>query len=165
MNRMSDLERLVAIEEIKNLKARRDRAVDTKDWVTYENLHAPDHYSHNEGFARWNGAAEMVANVRRLMEDVTSVHHSHTPDITFDSPTTATAIWGMEDNIFWKQGNEDHWLRGFGFYHETYEKRGGTWVFTSRRLKRTCVQTSPGALFGEARAALRSKLDDEHRQS
>jgi hypothetical protein len=155
MKDLSDLERLVAIEAIKNLKARRDRAVDTQDWVTYEALHAPDHYSHNEGFDRWNGAAEMVANVRRLMEGVTSVHHSHTPDITFESPTRATGVWGMEDNLFWKQGNEDHWLRGFGFYHETYEKRDGKWVFTSRMLKRTHVQTSRGALFGEARAAQR----------
>jgi SnoaL-like domain len=153
MEIMSDIERLVALEEIKLLKARRDRAVDTKDWETYEALHAPDHYSHNEGFERWNSAAEMIANVKKLMADVVSVHHSHTPQITFESPTKATGIWGMEDNIFWKQGQEDHWLQGFGFYHETYEKRGRKWVFTSRQLKRLHVRTSPGALMGAQRTA------------
>ena len=153
MDGMSDIERLLAIEEIKVLKARRDRAVDTKDWATYEALHAPDHFSHNEGFERWNTAAEMIANVSKIMADVISVHHSHTPQLTFDSPTKVTGIWGMEDNIFWKQGEEDHWLQGFGFYHETYEKRDGRWVFTSRQLKRTHVRTSPGAIMGAERTA------------
>lgn len=157
MDGMSDIERLVATDAIKLLKARRDYAVDTKDWATYEALHAPDHYSHNEGFERWNSAAEMIANVRKLMADVVSVHHSHTPQITFESPLKARGIWGMEDNIFWKQGDEDHWLQGFGFYHETYEKRGGTWVFTSRQLKRLHVRTSPGALLGAQRAVLKEE--------
>jgi hypothetical protein len=152
MECMSDTERLVAVEEIKLLKARRDRALDTKDWTTYEALHAPDHYSHNEGFERWNSAAEMVANVKKLMAGVVSAHHSHTPQISFESPGKATGIWGMEDNIFWKQGQESHWLQGFGFYHETYEKRDGRWVFTSRQLKRLHVRASPGALLGTQRA-------------
>ena len=34
MDEMSDTRRLVALEEIKLLKARRDRFVDTKDWDT-----------------------------------------------------------------------------------------------------------------------------------
>ena len=153
MEDMSDIERLVAIEAIKRLKARRDRAVDMKDWATYEALHAPDHVSHNDGFPRYEGAALMVANVRRVMEHLESVHHSHTPDIEFQSPTHATAIWGMEDNLYWMQGDEHHWLRGFGFYHESYEKRDGAWVFTSRRLQRTRVDTSPGAWTPVERAA------------
>lgn len=153
MSEMSDLERLLAIEDIKFLKARRDRAVDTKDFDTYEALHAPDHVSHNDGFERWNNRDEMIANVRRLMADNITVHHSHTPQITFDTPTRARGIWGMEDNIFWRQGAEEHWLQGFGFYHETYEKRDGQWVFTSRRLKRIHVRTSAGATTGSERLA------------
>ena len=145
MVEMSDIERLIAIEEIKQLKSRRDRAVDLKDWETYEALHAPDHRSHVEGMDPWNSAAEMVANVSRALSQVTSVHHSHTPDITFESPTKANGVWAMEDNIFWKQGDEEHWLHGTGFYYETYEKRGGKWVFTWRRLKRQHVRMSPGA--------------------
>ena len=157
MDVMSDLERLVALEEIKHLKARRDRAVDTKDWDTYLALHAPDHCSHNDGFERWESAEVMVENVRRIMANVTSVHHSHTPEITFVSRTQATGIWAMEDNIFWMQDGEEHWLRGFGFYHETYEKRAGQWLFTSRRLERTVVKTSEGADMSAARAGAEAK--------
>ena len=145
MDQMSDVERLVAIEEIKQLKSRRDRAVDLKDWAAYEALHAPDHRSHVEGMDPWNSAAEMVRNVSAALANVTTVHHSHTPDITFESPTKANGIWAMEDNIFWTQGGEEHWLHGTGFYYETYEKRDGQWVFTWRRLKRQHVRMSPGA--------------------
>lgn len=144
MDQMTDLERLVALEDIKLLKARRDYAVDTKDWDTYLALHAPDHVSHNEGFARWESAAVMIENVKKLLgvPHIRTVHHSHTPNITFESPTKAKGIWGMEDNIFTQNGEEEHWLQGFGFYHETYEKRDGRWVFTSRQLKRLHVRTS-----------------------
>jgi hypothetical protein len=145
MDQMSDTERLVAIDDIKRLKSRRDRAVDTKDYATLEALHAPDHKT--EGHATWNSAKEMVENIRAAMVTITSCHHCHTPDITFQSPTKAAGIWAMEDNLFWKQGDEDHWLHGMGFYHETYEKRGGQWVFTSRRLKRLRVNMSPGAVM------------------
>jgi hypothetical protein len=36
---MTEVEELVAREEIKLLKARRDRACDTKDWELYLSLH------------------------------------------------------------------------------------------------------------------------------
>ena len=153
MQPMSDIERLIAIEEIKQLKARRDHAVDRKDWATLESLHAPDHQSHVDGFPPWTTAAEMMANIRAGMEGVTSVHHSHTPAITFDSPVKAHGTWAMEDNLYWKQGDEEHWLRGFGFYEETYEKRDGRWLFTWRRLRRLKVLMSPGAVFPPKRLA------------
>ena len=92
MDEMSDVERLVAIEDIKLLKSRRDRAVDMKDWATFEALHAPEHRSHNDGYEPWNSAAELVANVKKALEGVTTVHHSHTPDITFQSRVKASGI-------------------------------------------------------------------------
>ena len=39
---MDDLERLVAIEEIKQLKARYFRCMDTKDWEGFAEVFAPD---------------------------------------------------------------------------------------------------------------------------
>jgi hypothetical protein len=151
LDELSDLERLIAVDEIKRLKARRDRALDAKDWATYEALHAPEHVSHNAGLPAWNGPAEMIANLRRILANVVSAHHSHTPEIDFESATRATGIWAMQDHIFWKQPpGEDHWLQGFGHYHETYEKWDGRWLFTSRRLTRLHVRTSPGARMDQA---------------
>lgn len=138
---MTEIEELMAREEIKLLKARRDRAVDTKDWDLYLSLHASDHVSHNEGYPRWESAQEMIDNVSKLLGPHTkSVHHSHTPEITFESNARAKGIWAMEDMIF-DAATDTMVVHGFGHYHETYEKRGDRWLFTSRQLKRTLVKT------------------------
>ncbi len=47
----------------------------------------------------------------------------------------------------WDQGDEEHWFVAFGHYYETYEKRNGAWLFTSRRLKYLFSKSSPGAVF------------------
>ena len=151
MDQMPDLERLVAIEEIKQLKSRRDRAVDLRDWAALEALHAPDHQSHVEGFPPWTSAAEMIANIRASLEGVTSVHQCHTPDITFETPTRARGVWAMEDYLSWTQDGEPHWLRGYGFYDETYEKRDGRWLYVWRRLRRLKVDMSRGAVLPAGR--------------
>ena len=139
MSGLSDLERMVALEEICRLKARRDRALDTKDWDTYLALHVPEHVSENEGEEPRHGAKANVDGVARILEGIVTVHHGHTPDITFESPTTARGIWGMEDLLF-DEATKRHLLHGFGFYHERYEKRGGEWLFCYRQLRRTFVR-------------------------
>lgn len=141
---MTPIEELQAREEIKLLKARRDRACDTKDWALYLSLHAPDHVSHNDGFPRWESAREMIDNVSTILAEKKTVHHSHTPEITFESDTRARGIWAMEDLIFDPEGKE-LLIHGFGHYHETYERRGDAWLFTSRQLKRTLVRERPEA--------------------
>ena len=144
---MTDLEMLRAIDEIALLKARRDRAADTKDWALYESLHAPDHVSENGDYGRWTSAAEMMIYVPKSMEYLDTLHHSHSPEITFDSAVKARGIWAMEGMSFWKQGMQDHWFQAFGHYFETYEKREGRWLFTSRALKYYHTRRSPGAIF------------------
>ncbi len=147
MDALSGIEKLMALEEIKRLKAQRDRAADTKDWALYESLHAPDHVSENGDYGRWTSAAEMIANTRKSMEDLITLHHSHTPEIEFETPTKARCVWAMEGMSFWKQGGEDCWFQAFGHYFETCEKRQGRWVFTSRSLKYYHTRRSPGAEF------------------
>lgn len=145
---MTELERLVAIEDIRNLKARRIRAMDEKRWADYEAMHAPDHVSDSYGGEPAIGAAENTRRLAQVLGHITSVHHAHTPEITITSPTTAEGVWAMEDMLFWKQGSEDHWLRGYGHYHEKYRKGPDGWRFVYRKLTRIRVDTSPGAQLG-----------------
>ncbi|GGA37434.1 nuclear transport factor 2 family protein [Sphingomonas psychrolutea] len=147
MNALTGLDKLQALEEIALLKARRDRAADTKDWALYESLHAPDHVSENGDYGRWTTATEMIANVAKSMEHLTTMHHSHSPEIAFETPTRATGIWAMEGMSFWKQGEQDHWFQAFGHYFERYEKRGDRWMFTQRKLEYYFTRKSPGAIF------------------
>jgi len=144
---MTILERLAALEDIKLLKARRDRFLDTKDWDALEALHVPEHHSYNGDYSPWTTAREMVANVREIMKSLQTAHQSHTPEITFQSPTRASGIWAMTGISLWNQGDEEHFFVATGHYFETYEKRIGHWLFTSRRLEYILSKTSPGGLF------------------
>lgn len=144
---LTGIEKLKALEEIALLKARRDRAADTKDWELYEALHAPDHVSENGDYGRWTSSSEMIANVRKSMESLITMHHSHTPEITFETAQRATGIWAVTGLSLWKQGEEDHWFRAFGHYFETYEKRDGRWLFSGRAVKYYHTMRSPGAIF------------------
>jgi hypothetical protein len=53
MGGMTEQEWVVAVTQIQQLKARRVRALDGKDWDAYENLHWPDHVSTNDGEPRF----------------------------------------------------------------------------------------------------------------
>ena len=148
---LTDTERLVAIEEIKALKARRVRALDTRDWTTYEELHHPDYEANNEGDVPRKGIKQTVAYLAEYNKHITTLHHAHTPEITIHSHESASGVWAMEDRLWWQQGDEDHWFQGFGFYYETYEKLDGRWVFKTRRLERLKIMMSPGAEIGTYR--------------
>lgn len=143
---MSDIERLIELQAIYELKGRRDHAVDQKDWDTYARLHTEDYVAMSIGaMPIIGGRAAADANAAQLA-NVTTVHHCHTPVIEFQDRTHATGIWAMEDNLFWTRNGEKQWLRGFGFYHETYIKEAdGQWRFSYRKLERTHAETSPGA--------------------
>lgn len=146
---MPDVERLMAIQQIQELQARRCLAVDTRDWVTHKALHAPDFRSYQAEIDAWvtEGADAYTERVAAIHANRTSAHYVHTPILSLESPTRAGGLWTMEDHVWWRQGDEDHWLHGFGFYDETYRRVAGTWLFASRSLSRHKVLMSPGADF------------------
>jgi hypothetical protein len=143
---MSDLERLVELQAICDLKGRRDHAVDQKDWETYARLHTDDYVAMSIGTKPIIGGRAAADALSVQMANLTTVHHCHTPVIEFQDRHHATGVWAMEDNLFWKRNGEKQWLRGFGFYHETYVKGAdGQWRFSYRKLHRTHAETSSGA--------------------
>ena len=89
---MDAAEQLLAIEEIKQLKARYFRCMDTKDWDGFAAVFAPDavldvtgETGTDEGIVRGN---ELIAEyVRGHVDPVTTVHHGHMPEIEITSPT------------------------------------------------------------------------------
>jgi len=78
-----DVQRLIEIEAIKRLKAKQSRAIDTKDWATYEAVHAPDHVSDVDGDAPWVGARANTERLAKLHEalEVACVHQANSPEI------------------------------------------------------------------------------------
>ena len=141
---MDAVDRLTAVEEIKALKARYFRCMDTKDWDAFANLFSADASIDMSGEMRASksdvgiihGRNEIVAFVRNAINDVTTVHHGHTPEIDLVSPTRATGIWAMEDSLRWPKGAPIRSLHGYGHYHDTYEKHDDRWLIASTRLTR-----------------------------
>src|SRR5438034_4834946 len=111
---MDGIERLQAVEDIKQLKARYFRCMDTKDWDGFTSVFAPDarmdvtgEFSDDAAVGRGvtTGIREIAAFVRASIADVTTVHHGHTLEIDVTSSTSATGNWAMEDHLWWPEGS------------------------------------------------------------
>ncbi len=146
---MTELETLLAIESIKQLKARYFRCVDTKDWDNYRKVFADDvRFDISEDMPE-GGIVEGAENAVRIARDglsgkVVSVHHGHTPEIAITSETTATGIWAMEDMLRWEPGPSApiQSLHGYGHYIETYSKIGAEWRIQTMKLTRLRVDVT-----------------------
>jgi hypothetical protein len=148
---METAQRLTAITEIEALKARYFRCMDAKDWPGLEAVFAPnvvadfrDAIGTRDETLLTEGAALYVANLAPILQNITTVHHGHMPEIEITSPTTATGIWAMEDLLQVHDGAPVPYktMRGFGHYHETYEKIGDRWVIKTIRLTRLRVDVT-----------------------
>lgn len=160
---MELVEKLAAIEEIKMLSARRVRYMDLKQWEHYGSVHTEDAYSESYGDApsdqqpvtdghrnRVVGPEALTEAIKNIMEGpvpMSSCHHLHQPEIEFSSAETASAIWPMEDHLWWQNGATREYLHGYGHYHERYRKVNGTWLICYRKLTRINVDMSEGFLL------------------
>ena len=126
------------IEAIKQLKARYFRLMDTKDWEGLVHVFTDDAVvdMSSEGGEITRGGVEFVRTLRASIEEVTTVHHGHTPEVVLTSATTATGVWAMEDQLWWPVGGPISHLHGFGHYHETYEKTPAGWCIKTMTLSR-----------------------------
>ncbi len=147
---MNDIDKLGAMESIRQLKAKYYRCLDTKNWSELETVFAPDVQADMreatndyDASAIINGAHAFAQSIARAVEGMDTVHHGHTPEIEITSPTTASGIWAMEDKL-WRQQNSVSklpfaFLHGYGHYHETYVKLDGRWFIKTTRLTRLRV--------------------------
>lgn len=149
---MTDTERLLAIEEIKQLKARYFRGLDTKDWALYAGVFTDDAQIDVRGSASGSdeagasaidgfdddavitGGKAMAEFVARITVGVVTAHHGHMPEIDILGPDSARGVWAMEDRLWRPAESATPVMHGWGHYHETYEKRGGRWLISSMRI-------------------------------
>lgn len=125
------------VEAIKQLKARYCRLLDTKNWAAWRELFADDFVSDTSsaGGAVVTGADAFVAFTRRNIGKPSqpTVHQVHAPEIELTSATTARGVWALEDVVRLAPGVN---LRGYGHYHETYEKVDDRWLIKTSTLTR-----------------------------
>jgi uncharacterized protein (TIGR02246 family) len=126
------------VEAIKQLKARYFRLMDTKDWDGFAAVFTDDVVVDvsGEGGGVTRGVTEFVSFLREVIGNAITVHQGHMPEIEITSPTTATGIWALEDQLWWPEGGPFTHVHGFGHYHETYEKTDAGWRIKSLTLTR-----------------------------
>ena len=131
---------LVDIEALKQLKARYCRLLDAKDWQSWRQIFTDDFVSDTSkaGGKVIHGADDFVAFTRGSLKKPSqaTAHQVHAPELEITSPTTARGIWALEDVVRLAPGIN---LRGYGHYHETYEKIDGQWRIASCKLTRLRV--------------------------
>ncbi|MFH5824671.1 nuclear transport factor 2 family protein [Georgenia sp. AZ-5] len=140
------------LEQIKRLKSRYFRYVDTKQWDEFRSLFTDDAEVDTSeaivdphGF--WDGGRlpvvtpdAMTTALKARMTGVFTCHHGHDPEITFHSEDRASGVWAMEDIVRRPAGSELASFHGWGYYHEEYRKVDGEWRFTRVRVARLHVK-------------------------
>jgi ketosteroid isomerase-like protein len=137
-NLRAAIERLVAIEEIRQLKAKYFRFVDTKQWADFADLFIEDlQIDFEESTSRPLSKAEFVASAERHFTGAMSVHHGHVPEIEIVDDTHATGIWPMFDLVETPPDSKYVSHTGWGHYTEEYRKEAdGRWRIARTRLSR-----------------------------
>ena len=153
---MQNSDTLAAIEDIRQLKARYWRGVDTRDddlvrSILAENCvldfrgcctdpltgtdHMPVMNMVIRGRNAWNtGTLDGQRSV--------TVHHGHQSEISVADARTATGIWSFTDRFFMPAGSPFSRFTGYGYYHDRYERTDGRWLLAATRIERIRVETS-----------------------
>jgi len=147
--------RLLAIEDIRQLKSRYFRFLDTKDWAGMSTIFCDDAVfdaraslsidgAGKEGRAAesndwvYRGGTVIVDFIKGAVGTSRTVHHGHCHEVDIVSPDDASGVIAMEDQI-WEEDFGKMILHGCGYYHETYRRVGGRWRIHTSRISRLYV--------------------------
>jgi SnoaL-like domain len=153
---MNEIERLTAIEQIKQVKARYFRGVDSCDGGLVRALLAEDCVLDCRGCCTdptterdFIPAMNVILRGRDSWRSdgmsrfgIVSVHQGHNVEIEFTSDTTAKVVWSMTDRLYFPPGSDFAVMTGYGHYHETYVKIGQQWQIQTMRFTRIRVEAS-----------------------
>ncbi|CAN5264247.1 hypothetical protein BH10PSE12_BH10PSE12_06050 [soil metagenome] len=160
---MNPANRLEAIEDIRQLKARYFRLGDSKDWDAWAQLFTVDALF---DASETNIVGDMPTSATELPDSPlnepirgidailaackafvppssVSVHHGYMPEIEIVSDDEARGTWAMSDRISWPDGapgsSPDRVLvemTGHGHYFETYRRVDGAWRIARMKITR-----------------------------
>jgi len=134
----ADIQRLMDIEAIKQLKHAYFRCIDTANLEELANLlHDEVEVDFRGGTYRWkmSGKQEYLKNVgATFSKQSIGQHQGHHPEIQILSETEATGIWYLEDNI-WVLNHNAH-THGTLLYWDRYVKEHGGWLIRETRYER-----------------------------
>ena len=134
---MTDIEKLLILEDIKQLKYRYFRAVDLNDWDLLKTCMTKD------CVARYDGGKYSCDGIEELLKFLSgmngpgllSTHQGHHPEITIKDANTAEGVWYLQDMVINLADNTT--LRGAGFYEDHYVKQADGWKIKFTGYERT----------------------------
>ena len=133
-----DVQRLMDIEAIKQLKHAYFRCIDTANLEELGSLFHDDVVVHFiGGNYEWKlqGKQEYLANVSgAFSKQAVGQHNGHHPEIQILSASEATGIWYLADNMWIL--NHKAYTGGTAIYWDKYEKVGGRWLIKETRYER-----------------------------
>lgn len=134
----ADLQRLMDIEAIKQVKHAYFRCLDTANWDEIATLFHEDVSVHFKGGTyEWKltGREAYVDAVRKAFTKQSIGHHNgHHPEIRIESETEATGIWYLVDNMWIL--NAQFFTTGTALYWDRYLKVNGRWTISETRYER-----------------------------
>ena len=140
---MNPVDRLLEIEQIKQLRHRAARLFDTRDYDAYEDLFVPDVVMTIRGQGdpyTLRGRNELIRAARSTPAG-TTVHHVHMPEIELLDATHARGIWALKDHVALPGYRQ---FIGYGHYLDEYLKGAdGRWRFSSYEITRLRVEELP----------------------
>ncbi|MFJ3140416.1 nuclear transport factor 2 family protein [Streptomyces sp. NPDC086843] len=135
------VQRLADIEDIRQVKARYFRYLDSKQWSKLAALFTA-HPTIDVG-AKYSSGKELAEKTAALLGDAPTAHQGFLPEIQVHG-NRATAIWAMEDYVSFPPGSSyKNGFHGYGEYHDTYQRINGHWYISSTELTRFRVDTVP----------------------
>jgi len=133
-----DVQRLMDIEAIKQLKHAYFRCIDTANMDELGTLFHDDVLVHFIGGTyEWKleGRDEYMANIGMSFSNKSIGHHNgHHPEIQIISDTEATGIWYLADNMWILHHNA--FTTGTALYWDRYFKVDGRWLIRETRYER-----------------------------
>jgi hypothetical protein len=143
---MSDVQRLMDIEAIKQLKARYLRYGDTRNWAEWRKLFTEDYEVEVMGVPRASpnlpnsaslkGLDNIIAAWSSMLDSIVTAHQAILPEITFIDPDNASGIWALHE-IIWMPTCR---FEGWGHYHEDYVSTKDGWRIRKTKTTRLKVQ-------------------------
>jgi hypothetical protein len=137
------VQQLVDIEAIKQLKARYFRLMDLKQWDDWGLVFTTDCVMEvpEAGMVN-NGRGDIVTNVSAVLVGARTCHHGHMPEIEITGDGAARGIWAMFDYVEWDERDGTRvGLQGYGHYREEYKREDGEWRIARTRLERLRVDS------------------------
>lgn len=133
-----DIQRLMDIEAIKQLKHAYFRCVDTANLEELATLFHDDVTVHFVGGGyEWNvqGKADYVKNISASFSRESVGHHNgHHPEIQMISETEATGMWYLADHMWIL--NHNRLTQGTALYWDRYLKVDGKWLIKDTKYER-----------------------------